>query len=434
LAQGRHRSRAGAAAAAFPAERANDVARRYRDVRGATEALAAPLSTEDCTVQSMPDASPVKWHLAHTTWFFETFVLEPSITRYQAFRPEFRVLFNSYYNTVGPQHARPQRGLLSRPGLDEIREYRAHIDRRMLDLLERGPGGALLDTIELGLHHEQQHQELVLTDVKHLLSLNPLRPAYRKLPRAVIAEPAPLRWCPHPGGVAWVGYDGGAFSFDNERPRHRVLVEAFALGSRLVTNGEFLGFVNDGGYERPELWLSDGWDAVRTHGWRAPLYWWQEGDTWHTLTLGGPAQVRMDEPVCHVSFYEADAFARWSGARLPREIEWEIFGARAPLDGNVLETGLLHPRPAMAEGAESPAQLFGDVWEWTSSPYAPYPRYQPPSGALGEYNGKFMVNQLVLRGGSCATSRSHLRATYRNFFTPQARWQFSGIRLARDAR
>jgi ergothioneine biosynthesis protein EgtB len=432
LAQGRERY--SAATAASPASRAHDLARRYRDVRALTETLAAPLSAEDCTVQSMPDASPVKWHLAHTTWFFETFVLEPSIAGYQAFRPEFRMLFNSYYNTVGPQHARPQRGLLSRPGLDEIRGYRAHVDGRLLDLLEHGAGVALLDTIELGLHHEQQHQELVLTDVKHLLSLNPLRPAYRRSPPASIAEPPPLRWWPHPGGVAWVGTDGDAFAFDNERPRHRVLVEPFALGSRLVTNQEFLGFIEDGAYERPELWLSDGWDTVRTHGWRAPLYWWQEGATWHTLTLAGPAPVRADEPVCHVSLYEADAFARWAGARLPREVEWEIFGARAAVDGNVLETGLLHPRPAILAGAESPDQLFGDVWEWTSSPYAPYPRYQPPAGALGEYNGKFMVNQLVLRGGSCATPQSHLRATYRNFFPPHARWQFSGIRLARDAR
>ena len=354
----------------------------------------------------MPDASPVKWHLAHTTWFFETFVLEPSIIHYQAFRPEFRVLFNSYYNTVGPQHARPQRGLLSRPGLNEIREYRAHIDRRMLDLLERGPGGALLDTIELGLHHEQQHQELVLTDVKHLLSLNPLRPAYRKLPRAVIAEPAPLRWCPHPGGVAWVGYDGGAFSFDNERPRHRVLVEAFALGSRLVTNGEFLGFVNDGGYERPELWLSDGWAVVEAEGWDAPGYWRDIDGAWFSLTLGGPRAVDPAAPVLHISYYEADAFARWAGKQLPTEAEWEV----------AARNGL------MADG-------FGVAWQWTRSAYLPYPGYRAAEGALGEYNGKFMVNQMVLRGSSLATPRGHERISYRNFFHPPARWQFSGLRL-----
>jgi len=433
LAQSRHRSRAGASPAVPAPARANDFARRYREVRAVTQTLAAPLSAEDCTVQSMPDASPVKWHLAHTTWFFETFVLEPEVADYRPFRPEFRTLFNSYYNTVGPQHARPQRGMISRPGLDEIRDYRSHVDRRVLDLLERDLGGAALDIIELGLHHEQQHQELMLTDVKHLFSLNPLRPAYQESAPLATAEPPALRWCHHPGGIAWVGYGSDAFSFDNERPRHRLLVEPFALASRLVTNAEFLAFIEDGAYQRPELWLSDGWDAVHKQGWRAPLYWWREDDAWHTLTLAGPRPVRPDEPVCHVSLYEADAYARWAGSRLPGEIEWEIFGARAAVDGNVLETGLLHPRPLAVENSDSPAQLFGDVWEWTSSPYAPYPRYQPPSGALGEYNGKFMVNQLVLRGGSCATPRSHLRATYRNFFPPHARWQFSGIRLASDA-
>ena len=352
---------------------------------------------------------------------------------YQPFRREFRVLFNSYYNTVGAQHSRPQRGMLSRPALDEVLAYRAHVDRRVLDLLAHGGGEALLDTIELGLHHEQQHQELVLTDVKHMLSLNPLRPVYREASPPSFAETAPLRWHDRPGGAGWIGHDGGSFAFDNERPRHRTLVEPFALGSRLVTNGEFLSFIEDGGYERPELWLSDGWDAVRTHRWRAPLYWWEEDGAWHTLTLSGPRRVRTDEPVCHVSFYEAEAYARWAGLRLPSEAEWEIFAARAAVDGNLLETGLLHPRPATGSGAKVPSQLFGDVWEWTASPYAPYPRYRPPPGALGEYNGKFMVNQLVLRGGSCVTPRSHVRATYRNFFPPHARWQFSGIRLARDA-
>ncbi len=414
-------------------DREHELAQRYRDVRAVTEGLAAPLSAEDCTVQSMPDASPVKWHLAHTTWFFETFVLEPGIDRYQLFRPEFRVLFNSYYNSVGAQHARPQRGMLSRPALDEVRAYRAHVDRGVLEVLDHGPGAPLLDTIELGLHHEQQHQELVLTDVKHLLSLNPLRPAYRKSPQPASSSPLALRWHSHPGGVTWVGHDGASFAFDNEGPRHRALVEPFALGSRLITNGEFLSFIEDHGYERPELWLSDGWEAVRTHHWGAPLYWWQEGETWHTLTLSGPRRVQVSEPVCHVSFYEADAFARWAGARLPSEVEWEIFGARAEIEGNLLETALLHPRSDGGAGPEAPRQLLGDVWEWTSSPYAPYPGFRPPPGALGEYNGKFMVNQLVLRGGSCVTPRSHLRATYRNFFPPHARWQFSGIRLARDA-
>ena len=432
MAPGRGHVRVEEAGSASLGDRARELARRYRDVRAVTESLAAPLSPEDCTVQSMPDASPVKWHLAHTSWFFETFVLEAGIGGYRPFRPEFRVLFNSYYNSVGAQHTRSQRGMLSRPALEEVRAYRVHVDQHMLDLLEQGGGLALLDTIELGLHHEQQHQELVLTDLKHMLSLNPLRPVYREAPQPSFAEPPPLRWHGHPGGVAWIGHDGGSFAFDNEGPRHRALVEPFRLGSRLVTNGEFRSFMADGGYERPELWLSDGWDAARTHRWRAPLYWWEEGGAWHTLTLSGPRPVRADEPVCHVSFYEADAFARWARGRLPSEVEWEIFAARAAVDGNVLEAGVLHPRPWAESGGDAPGQLFGDVWEWTSSPYVPYPRYQPPPGALGEYNGKFMVNQFVLRGGSCATPRSHLRASYRNFFPPHARWQFSGIRLARD--
>jgi ergothioneine biosynthesis protein EgtB len=433
LAPGRGHVRVEPAGLVSLADRARELSHRYRDVRAATESLAAPLSREDCTVQSMPDASPVKWHLAHTSWFFETFVLERGIGGYRPFHPEFRVLFNSYYNSVGAQHTRSQRGMLSRPALDEVQAYRAHVDRHVVDLLERSGGTALLDTVELGLHHEQQHQELVLTDVKHMLSLNPLRPVYREAAQSVCVEPSPLRWHAHPGGVAWIGHEGGSFSFDNEGPRHRALVEPFWLASRLVTNGEFLPFMEDGGYDRPELWLSDGWEAARTHRWRSPLYWWEEAGAWHTLTLSGPRAVRSDEPVCHVSLYEADAFARWAGARLPSEVEWEIFAARTAVDGNVLEAGALHPRPWMESDEDAPAQLFGDVWEWTSSPYLPYPRYQPPPGALGEYNGKFMVNQFVLRGGSCVTPRSHLRASYRNFFPPHARWQFSGIRLARDA-
>ncbi len=433
MAPGRGHARVEEPGAESLADRGRALAGRYRAVRAVTESLTAPLSPEDSTVQSMPDASPVKWHLAHTTWFFETFVLEPNVADYQPLRPEFRVLFNSYYNSVGTQHTRTQRGMLSRPSLDEVRAYRAHVDEHVLDRLEQGLGSAALDTIELGLHHEQQHQELVLTDVKHMLSLNPLRPVYREAPQSAFVEPSPLRWHAHPGGVSWVGHDGRSFAFDNEGPRHRTLVEPFRLGSRLVTNREFLSFMEDGGYERPELWLSDGWDAVRMHRWRAPLYWWEEGGAWNTLTLSGPRPVRTDEPVCHVSFYEADSFARWVGARLPSEVEWEVFAARAAVDGNLLEGGLLHPQPCTESGGEAPRQLFGDVWEWTASPYAPYPRYQPAPGALGEYNGKFMVNQLVLRGGSCATAQSHLRASYRNFFPPHARWQFSGIRLARDA-
>ena len=410
------------------------LAERYREVRRTTEVLAAPLSPEDCTVQSMPDASPVKWHLAHTSWFFETFVVEPGLEGYRPFHPEYRVLFNSYYNTIGAQHPRPARGMISRPSLAEVLAYREHVDRHLLALVGGEAALPRASTIALGLHHEQQHQELIVTDVKHMLSLNPLHPGYR----AATAAPAPaavaekLRWHTHPGAVALIGHEGSSFSFDNERPRHRTLVEPFALASRPVTNREFLQFMQDGGYERPDLWLSDGWDAVRTQGWQAPLYWSRSTDGWQLHTLGGTRPVVLEEPVCHVSYFEADAFARWAQARLPSESEWEIFAARAPVEGNLLESGGLHPSPLCAAAGDSPAQLFGDVWEWTRSAYAPYPGYQPPAGALGEYNAKFMVSQLVLRGGSCATPQSHLRASYRNFFPPHARWQFSGIRLAKD--
>jgi ergothioneine biosynthesis protein EgtB len=407
---------------------------RFVAIRATTERLAEPLSPEDCTVQSMPDASPVKWHLAHTSWFFETFVLEAGEGGYRAFHPGFRVLFNSYYNGVGAQHPRRERGMLSRPSLAEIRSYRQHVDVHVSGLFARDAiDDVLADRIELGLHHEQQHQELLLTDVKHMLSLNPLEPAYRSLPSAAPCAPSPVRWVPHPGGMVSIGHAGSSFSFDNERPWHRAFVEPFALGSRLVTNGEFLEFIDDGGYRRAELWLAEGWDAVQSGGWTAPLYWRQEGDVWQAMTLGGCREVRRDEPVCHVSFYEADAFARWAGARLPSEIEWEVAAEGAGVEGNLLESGLLHPAPLSPSGSGSLAQLFGDVWEWTQSSYAPYPGFRPERGALGEYNAKFMCSQLVLRGGSCATPRSHLRPTYRNFFPPQARWQFSGLRLACDA-
>ncbi|MGH7898076.1 MAG: ergothioneine biosynthesis protein EgtB [Candidatus Binatia bacterium] len=407
---------------------------RYRRVRDTTESLAAPLSAEDSVVQSMPDASPVKWHLAHTSWFFETFVLERMGNGYAPFQPEFRVLFNSYYNTVGAQHPRPARGLLTRPSLDEVRAYRAHVDRHVSPLLERAEElpTALRDLVTLGIHHEQQHQELVLMDLKHLFAQNPLRPAYRQ--SAVTRETAlePLRWHRYPGSTVSIGADGSSFAFDNEQPRHRVIVEPFEIGSRLVTNGEFLAFIEDGGYERPELWLSDGWDTVRAQGWRAPLYWEQHEGAWRVMTLGGLRPLRLSEPVCHVSFYEADAFARAAGARLPTEVEWETAAAAAPIEGTFLENQSWQPEPASARThGDVPSQLYGDVWEWTRSPYVAYPGYRPPAGAIGEYNGKFMCNQLVLRGGSFATPRSHIRTTYRNFFPPQARWQFGGFRLAR---
>jgi len=408
------------------------LAEHYRAVRRATEELADGLSAEDCGVQSMPDASPVKWHLAHTTWFFESFWLERWEQPHRPYDPAFRELFNSYYQAVGEPFARPLRGVLSRPSLAEVLAWRSHVDERVLARLA---GGAAADAecaarLELGLQHEQQHQELILTDLKHALASNPLRPVYRERETAEGGAAAPLAFHTIEAGLREIGHAGPGFAFDNEEPRHRVHVAGFELASRAITNGEYAEFVSDGGYERPELWLSDGWDAVARLGWRAPLYW--EGSNGSVLeyTLTGRRPLRLAEPVCHVSFYEADAFARWAGARLPTEAEWECAAAPLACEGNFVESGRLHPAPA---GREELAQLFGDVWEWTQSAYAPYPGYRPLAGALGEYNGKFMVNQLVLRGGSCASPRGHLRASYRNFFPPEARWQFSGIRLARDA-
>jgi ergothioneine biosynthesis protein EgtB len=411
---------------------AEDLARRYREVRGLTEHLCAPLEVEDYQVQSMPDASPAKWHLAHTTWFFETFLLAPHAPGFRPSRPEYAVLFNSYYHGAGERWPRPQRGVLSRPTVAEVYSYRHAVDSRVLDLLGGADAralGALRFTLELGLNHEQQHQELLLTDLKHAFALNPLRPAYRADPPARPAGPAPeLSWEAYPAGLYWQGHGGDGFAFDNERPRHRVWVEGFHLASRLVTAGEYLDFVESGGYRRPELWLSDGWDARTRNGWEHPLYWERDAGGWRVMTLHGMRGLDADEPVCHVSYYEADAFARWAGARLPTEAEWSAAAQGRAVEGNFLESGRLHP--AVANGS---AQLFGDAWEWTSSPYGPYPGYRPFAGALGEYNGKFMCNQLVLRGGSCATPRSHVRASYRNFFPPEARWQFMGFRLARDA-
>jgi ergothioneine biosynthesis protein EgtB len=404
----------------------SDLAERYEATRRATERLCEPLSPEDAAAQSMTDASPAKWHLAHTSWFFETFLLESELPDHRPFCPEYRVLFNSYYEGVGPQYPRPRRGLLTRPGLGEVLEYRAQVDSHMRRLLRSGPREEVLDLVTLGLHHEQQHQELILTDVKHLLSCNPLRPAYRDRTLAPGSEPEPLAWSPHAEGVCEVGHAGCGFAFDNEGPRHRVFLEAFELASRPVTNGEYLAFMSDGGYARPDLWISDGWAVVRERGWQAPLYWERRGDAWWIFTLAGLQEVRREEPVCHVSWYEADAFARWAGARLPTEEEWESAARGAPVEGNFVESDRLHPAPS-----QGPTP-FGDVWEWTRSAYGPYPGYARAAGAVGEYSGKFMANQLVLRGGSCATPRSHMRATYRDFFYPDARWQFSGLRLARS--
>nr|PZN01103.1 MAG: ergothioneine biosynthesis protein EgtB [Pseudomonadota bacterium] len=404
---------------------------RFHAVRGTPVELAAPLTDEDCAVQSMPDCSPAKWHLAHTTWFFETFVLERQ-PGYRLYDPAYRVLYNSYYQSVGAQHARPRRGLLTRPGRRQILDYRRVVDAHMDALLARGLEPELAAIVELGLHHEQQHQELLLTDIKHLFGCNPLRPAYREPGAEALRRPAPaLRWHDYEGGLYAFGHAGEGFAFDNEGPRHRAFLRPFSLASRPVTNAEFLAFMEDGGYERPTLWLSAGWDAVQAQGWRAPLYWEKRDGVWMTHTLHGLRPVQPEEPVCHVSYYEADAYARYAGARLPTEYEWEHAARQAPIDGNFLDSGALHPRPAQApDGAM--AQLYGDVWEWTASAYAPYPGYRPAPGALGEYNGKFMCSQQVLRGGSCATPASHIRPTYRNFFPPEARWQFSGIRLVRD--
>jgi ergothioneine biosynthesis protein EgtB len=402
---------------------------RYQQIRRSTEALAEPLSVEDQMLQSMPDASPVKWHLAHTTWFFDTFVLaglpgEPTV------QAERQLLFNSYYEAVGPRVARAHRGLLSRPPLAEVHAYRRAIDERMGRWLEPGRlPPALSRLVELGLAHEQQHQELILTDIKHALHQSPLEPAYAASAARAQSAVRPLGWRRHEERIAWIGDDGSRFSFDNERPRHRVLVPAFQLATRLVTAGEYLEFIRDGGYRRPALWLSDGWAAVQASGWTAPLYWSEADGAWSEYTLRGRRPVDPAAPVCHLSYYEADAFARWAAARLPTEFEWEVAAGEAGDEGAFVEAGALHPTAATGDG---PAQLLGDVWEWTASAYAAYPGFRPEEGAAGEYNGKFMSGQMVLRGGSCATPRSHIRISYRNFFPPAARWQFSGLRLARD--
>jgi ergothioneine biosynthesis protein EgtB len=450
-------------------EAAAALARRYQLIRETTLALASPLTAEDCMVQSMPDASPVKWHLAHTSWFFETFVLAKGLPRYRKFHERFEYLYNSYYHSVGDRPARAERGLLSRPSLQEVRDYRAHVDQAMLRLLDAGAPAtpSVLATATLGLHHEQQHQELILTDIKHALWSNPLRPAYRQPPPAGPSElapesdeTAPLRWAVGEAGLVEIGHAetpdradpaSGSFAFDNESPRHSVYLEPHRLATRLVTNREYLDFMKDGGYQRPELWLSDGWEAARAGGWTSPLYWVRSrtshpdvlaadresekagsGSGWLEFTLHGIRPLRQADPVCHVSYYEADAYARWSGHRLPSEAEWERAAGAVPAQGNLLDTGLLAPSPAPRIDSGSPQQLFGDVWEWTQSPYMAYPGFRADAGALGEYNGKFMANQMVLRGGSCVTPASHIRSSYRNFFPPHTRWQFSGFRLAGD--
>ena len=406
---------------------------RYRAVRAASEALCRPLAVEDYGLQAMADASPPKWHLAHTSWFFETFLLVPFQSGYEPFHRLYDHLFNSYYETVGRPFPRTQRGLLSRPTVAQVYDYRHAIDEAMAKLIERAPATQWADIanrVVLGLNHEQQHQELLLTDIKYNFSINPLRPSYNDDIVFQDAEAAPLQWIDFPRGVVEIGHGGENFAFDNETPRHRVYVGGYALASRSVTNGEYLAFMDDDGYVRTDLWLADGWRTVSERGWTAPLYWEPIGDEWWYFTLAGMKPVDMSAPVAHVSFYEADAYARWAGKRLPTEAEWENAAAREAIKGNLADAGLFHP--VGANSARGMAQLCGDVWEWTASSYAPYPGFKPLAGSLGEYNGKFMANQMVLRGGSCATPADHIRATYRNFFYPPDRWQFSGIRLAED--
>ena len=408
---------------------------RFHEVRQFTEGLAAPLSAEDQTVQTMPDVSPTKWHRAHTTWFFETFVLGPHSAGYEAVDPAFGFLFNSYYEGVGPRHARPQRGYLTRPGIAEIADYRRRVDDAMDGFLDHEVPADVAVLVELGLNHEQQHQELLLMDIKHVLAANPLRPAYADDDqRGESAPPAPTgdaarAWVEHPGGIARVGHDGDGFAFDNEGPRHDALLRPFAVRSSLVTAGDWLAFIDAGGYEDPALWMSDGWATVQSEGWRAPAYWAHDDDGWTVQTLTGPHPVDPAEPVVHVSWYEADAFARWAGCRLPTEAEWEVAVHRSDATDDPDALGVdswgLHPRAG-------DGHWCGEVWQWTASPYAPYPGFRPAAGAVGEYNGKFMVNQQVLRGGACVTPPGHTRSTYRNFFYPASRWAFSGLRLAVD--
>jgi ergothioneine biosynthesis protein EgtB len=410
---------------------------QFQQVRSTTLSLADSISEEDAMVQSMPDASPAKWHLAHTTWFFETFILTEQLAGYRIFNPEYRLLFNSYYKSLGTHPARQQRGTFSRPSFSNVLQYREHVNEAMHRLLAHDPVPGCLPLVELGIHHEQQHQELMLTDILHAFWTQPLRPAYAS-PAAnqnpVAAEP--LHWIAHPGGTVEIGASGESFAFDNERPRHAALLLPYRLASRLATNAEFLEFIGDKGYERPELWLSDGWDAVCREGWRAPLYWEKTGEDeeWCKFSLRGMNPVNPADPVSHVSYYEADAFARWSGARLPLEGEWEYAAEGRIIAGNFIENSTLEARPSISNAVSEEDQLFGDLWEWTGSAYLPYPGFRPAAGAVGEYNGKFMCNQFILRGGSFATSASHIRATYRNFFPPHVRWQFMGIRLANNER
>jgi ergothioneine biosynthesis protein EgtB len=410
--------------------------RQFQKVRDTTEALARPLTAEDMMVQSCPEASPVKWHLAHTTWFFETFLLRPCMPNYQAFHPDFQWLFNSYYKSLGGHPEKQLRSSFSRPPLQQIQEYRRHVENGIMQLLAAGASAEIHGRIELGMHHEQQHQELIATDIKHAFWSNPLLPTYAESRFERNNNSRPHQWLDYAGGLVEIGNRGDGFGFDNEFSRHRAFLQPFRLASRPVTCAEYFRFIEDGGYQRAEFWLSDGWDAIQSLGWTGPLYWKQNSSgSWEIFTLHG--QESLDDlhstPVCHLSYYEADAYAHWAGCRLPTEFEWEHAAQNIPVDGNLLDSGILHPQATPRDlNPQQPAQLFGDVWEWTRSPYVAYPGFKAASGALGEYNGKFMCNQFVLRGGSVATPASHIRASYRNFFAPATRWQFSGIRLAAD--
>jgi ergothioneine biosynthesis protein EgtB len=409
------------------------VAGLFQMVREYTVRLAEPLSDADATVQSMPDASPAKWHLAHTTWFFETMVLVPHLPGYRPFDTAFNFLFNSYYESVGARQPRPSRGLITRPSLQTVLRYREHVDTAIRTLLQQPLPAGAFELIELGCHHEQQHQELLLTDILHLFAQNPLRPAYKAPePLPVPSNPAAqVQYARFEGGLLSVGHSGEGFAFDCEGPSHQVFIEPFLLADRLVTNGEWLEFMSAGGYRDPLLWLSAGWSRVLTDGWSSPLYWEERNREFWTMTLRGAQPLDLSAPVTHVSFYEADAYATWSGRRLPTESEWEVAAGATSMQGNFSDSGRLRPKPAASDGGMK--QMFGDVWEWTRSAFLPYPRFVAAAGAIGEYNGKFMSGQFVLRGGSCATPASHIRPSYRNFFPPETRWQFSGIRLAENS-
>lgn len=426
---------------------------RFKAVRATSEAICAPLQTEDYLIQSMPDVSPPKWHLAHISWFFEAFVLKPYLPGYKTLDAAYDFLFNSYYETHGQPFPRASRGFLSRPGVADVYRFRQHIDQAIGELLDQVPPAhatEIVRRIELGLHHEQQHQELLLMDIKHILAQNPLNPAYRNdLPNIAAAPCAPLQWHGYPAGLRQIGSDGSDFAFDCETPRHRHYLEAFELASRPVSNGEYLDFIEAGGYSQSQWWLSDGWSLLKQVGWQAPLYWQKIDGHWYATTLAGLQPIERSVPVCHLSFYEADAYATWAGARLPTEVEWEVAAAELNVHGNFLESDYLQPcapqrlndatvnAPPSAITPENvtqlgPQQMFGDVWEWTGSAFRPYPGFKPLPGSLGEYNGKFMSGQMVLRGGCCITPQEHIRASYRNFFYPGMRWQFGGVRLARE--